>query len=288
MAFIEREFSSHKRNLNTIEHQRKSIAFLKDSLREVISTLSPLDTPYQHNAGIGDILDELLKNCECDFIRNVRYYRYSEEIGDGAYTLVDSAGYDRDSARHLRVGELVRFKSSCKLNRTDTFWAHRTGVPVAVSVNRQAPNAIEPNFFSGCLPLVEVPIDTCEESLQDRQTSMWIDVPLSVGGEHTGKLSCDFNGVISDLSAENSRLVAFWANAQLSAAVLEFLASRKRKEVSLTEIVGDIQSCETVDSLFDYCIEKLPAYFGCKNASIFTISTDSLGISKLVPAPNII
>lgn len=282
MRSIEQQFASSQRTRNSREHQANSIAFLNASVRKALAKLPSLETPHQSGVVIADVLDELLKTCECSFVQNVRFYRYCDDSGDGSYVLVDSSGYDLDSTQRLRVGELVRFKSSCELSRTDTFWAHATRVPVAVSVNQQAPNFIEPKFFSGCLPLVEVPRDMCEEALQGRQTSMWIDFPLFVGGMPTGKLSCDFSGAISDLSTENTRLVEFWANAQIAAATLEVLASKKRSEIPLNEIVGDIQACESTESLCDYCVTKLPVYFGCENASIFTVSTDSLGMSRLV------
>lgn len=281
MGAIESRYEAKAKLENSRTFQAKAIAFLRDAVTSKLATNGQLDSVSLKSATVADVLSELLKSSTCRGISNIRYYRFTEDAGDGAYVLIDSAGYDTRTENRLRVGELVRFRSFCQQAFTDTFWAHHLNVPVVVSVNHVASSILEPRFYVGCLPLLEVPSDACEETLHGIKSTTWIDFPLTVGGNPVGKLTCDFHGRVASLSEQCDSIVEFWAKSLGAAPFLELIARRK-SHFPLTDIVRDIQACGSVGDLLDYCVTTLPRHFDGQNASILTLLTDSLGASKLV------
>ncbi len=279
-------FTEHQKRVKQIgthATQENTIASLRAALAEHLHAIISLETPFAHGCTIADVLDELLKTDTAHELERIRYYRFENTAcGEGYYLLVDSAGYDQDTAATLRVGELVRFESSCPRERSDSFWAHTLDIPVAVTVDRFASGYIEPRFYPGCMPLVPVSHDFCEESLSGRKSTTWIDIPLSVCGKKTGKLTCDFCLTPDQLRDHQDGIVKLWASAQTAAPWLEFLYHHQQPTIPLGEIVADIQACQKLDQLFEYCTMLLPKYFRASNASIFTMSEDSFGMKKLV------
>lgn len=281
LSRISTRIEKRKKQENAHSYQAKSVAHLKDAINRRLERGVALETVRLASAQPSDILTEILKISGGVGISNIRYYRYTEDSGEGAYVLLDSAGYENAVEERLRVGELVRFRRSCPRVCTDTFWAHELSVPVVISVDRSASSILEPRFYIGCLPQIQIPTDTCEETLHGKKSTTWIDFPLVVGGAPVGKLTCDYYGPPEKLSEQSDGFVDLWANALHAAPYLELLA-RNRSKRPLNDIVGDIQACKDIASLFDYCVTKLPSYFEGRNASLFTLSVDSLGFSKLI------
>lgn len=281
MGKIDARYAKQKKLESSRTYQTKALSYLKNAISRRLAENVRLETLGAESVTISDILNEILKSSNCDGVSKIRYYRYMEDSWDGAYVLVDSAGYDTKTEDRLRVGELVRFKSSCQRILTDTFWAHYLNVPVVVSVDHMTSSILEPRFYAGCLPLLEVPSDACEETLNGNKSTTWIDFPLVVCGTTLGKFTCDYDGPSEELSEQCDDLVDLWAKAIVAAPYLELLA-RERLQFPLFDIVRDIQACEDTEALFRYCVTKLPEHFNGRNASIFTLATDSLGISKLI------
>ena len=258
-----------------------TLASLQTVLAEKRETYFPLSSVLSELASIRDILEELLKLSSDAGVSNIRYYRYSRNHGNGSYLLVDSAGYDEAFADRLSVGEVVRFEASCPLNSSDSFWAHDLTVPVAVSVDSDASRWLEPYYYPGCLPLLRIPRDTCEESLAGMKSSTWVDVPVAICGQLTGKLSCDLEYSSAQLREHHEALLEFWALAQVAAPFFDVLYQRQLIQ-PLTGVLESVQGCDSLDELFDYCTARLPGFFDCLNASIFAVSEDTFGSKKLV------
>lgn len=258
-----------------------TLSELQETLATLVSQNCSLGVGCSRGATIHDILDELLKSAGSDAIGSIRFYRYCSDGDDRSYLLVDSAGYDETTANRLRSRGVVLFQSSCPLECSDTFWSERLRVPVVVTVNQCASTHLEPRYYPGCLPLISIPHDDCEETLGAVKSTTWIDVPLMVCGEPTGKLSCDFKFAASSLKDHQNDIMHFAAQAQIVAPFLEVLCQRAFLE-PLNDVIEVIQSCKTLTELFDYCTEALPVLFSALNASVFVLSRDSFGARKLV------
>lgn len=276
------EHQKRVKQLGAQVKQENVISFLHAERDKHICSLAPLGAPFTSGCTVSDVLDELRKADTSHELERIRFYRFEETAdNEGYYLLVDSAGYDPETAASLRVGELVRFAGSCPRHRSDSYWAHVLNVPVAVTVDRLASGYIEPRFYPGCMPLIPISHDFCEESLSGRKSDTWIDIPLSVCGKKTGKLSCDFSLPPDQLKDHQEGIIKLWVLAQIAAPWLEFLC-HQQPTIPLAEIIADIQACQRLDELFDYCTTRLPKYFDASNASIFTISEDSFTTKKLI------
>ena len=259
--------------------KESALSTLKAELASLLGSDYPFNTVFLDGASIRDILEELLKSCDTTSIASIRFYRYSETNNDGSYLLVDSAGYDDETASRLVNRGLQLFRSGPLCS--DSFWADTLGVPTAFTIERNSSSRLEPRFYPGCLPLIPTPHDSCEDSLAGAKSPTWIDVPLSVCGKTTGKISCDFEYPVAALKNHHADIMHFCALAQLAAPFLEVLYQRQFVD-PLTELSSRIQACATLDALFSFCTTTLPQFFSALNASIFTLSKDSFGKAKLV------
>ncbi|QDT88599.1 GAF domain-containing protein [Gimesia algae] len=254
---------------------------LRQDYLQAAQEIRPVFAMFQHDPTIQGLLDDLLEVGGKCHITRIRYYHYSETDLDGELVIVDSAGYDSETASQLRIGPLVRFRSSRPLTSADSFWCFALGVPTFFEIQEHASDRLAPVLYPGCFPLIRTPVDQCEKHLAGTKARQWLDIPLQYSGRTCGKLSCDFDAPTTKMVDLRNDLIHFWCQAQQVTPYLDALYQNQFTD-PLAEVFSDLQDCRSINELFNYCTSKLPHLFDCAHASIFTLSKDTFGAARLV------
>jgi GAF domain len=257
-----------------VRRRRERLGYVRSARR--------FDTCLRRSRRESEILDGLLHVGRHYGIARIRYHRVD---GDGKQIIsTDCAGHDACETTRLRMGNIVKTHQACPLEKSDSFWCIILGRPVLFDVDPLFGLALDDSLP----PLVDLPVirlssGQCEQVLRIKPYRFRIDYPLITRGRVMGKLSCDLD--VPELSERLARrLRRFWKLANKVTAPFEGIQADARV-VALEQssrVRDEVQATTHLAQLFDYCVTELPRRFAIQHASIFTVSRDYTGSSRLV------
>ena len=133
-----RDHSAAKAATNRAIVHNSVVKVLQQQYLTAATGLSPLSSILATAPSIPDILGELLDAGQDCGVSRIRYYHYCERSGEDTLVSVDSAGHDDQTASRLRIGAVVKFRSSSPLRTVDSFWCIALGVPIGFVLDENA------------------------------------------------------------------------------------------------------------------------------------------------------
>jgi GAF domain len=229
----------------------------------------------------GELLDALLAVGRPLGVGRIRYHHYDARAQ--RLLSIDCAGHGPDEALRLRLGNIVRPRRACPPNTSDSFVCLDRAKPVLFMIDAAQEALMAEREPLGRLLVIALSRWQCDDVLCDSSYRFRVDYPLMHVGGLVGKLSCDLE--FDQLTPRVARqLLWFWKIALRVAAPIEGLrATKVESVVPVSEGVRDeILAATTLRKLFDYCVDELPKRFGILHASLFTVSTDATGSTRLI------
>jgi hypothetical protein len=227
------------------------------------------------------LLEALLAIGQLLGLRRIRYYHYDQR--NECLISVDCAGHTPDETLRLRLGNIVKPRLACPSDTSDSYTCIERRAPVFFEINRTQTAPMAERSPLGRLAVMTLSHGQCDDFLRDSPYHCRVDYPLMHAGEAVGKLSCDLEA--ARLTPRTAKwLLWFWKFVLRVAAPIERLRSSRIEIITpvAEEVRDEILRATSLRKLFDYCVDTLPKRFDILYASLFTVSTDATGSTRLI------